>query len=153
MTSRLMHHIPTLAAASALSAIAGFVATPADAHPHVWITATVAPVFDDMDRFAAVHEKWTFDDTFTEGVGPDLDVNRDGVLEASEIQNAAANGVLWFIPAGYFTRVTVGGGQVVTGAVKDFTVTIPGAHMVTEFTLPLAAPQVVAGAGGAGIDV
>ena len=138
--------------ASALAGAIGLLAAaPAAAHPHVWINATVAPVFDEMGRFTAVHEKWTFDDTFTEGVGPDLDVNKDGILEASEIQNAAAAGVLWFVPAGYFTRVTIAGRQVATAAVKDFTVTIPGAHMVAEFTLPLAEPQTVA--LGAGIDL
>jgi len=140
------------AAATLLTAaLAMLAAQPTAAHPHVWINATVAPVFDDQGRFAAVREKWTFDDTFTEGVGPDLDVNKDGILEASEIQDAAALGVLWFVPAGYFTRVNFGGEPVATGVAKDFTVTIPGAHMVAEFTLPLAAPQAVT--SGAGIDV
>jgi ABC-type uncharacterized transport system substrate-binding protein len=125
-------------------------AAQAAAHPHVWINATVAPVFDETNRLVAVREKWMLDVEFTEGVGPDLDVNKDGILEAPEIQNAAANGTLWFVPYGYFTRVTLAGRQVATAEVRDFRVTIPGAHMVVEFTLPLAEPAAVTSAG---IDV
>src|SRR3954452_12244305 len=126
-------------------------AAAAAAHPHVWIDAIIAPVFDATNRLVAVREKWMFDVAFTEGVGPYLDLNNDGILEASEIQNAAANGKLWFIPYGYFRRVTVAGRQVTTTEVKDFKVTIPGAHMVAEFTLPLAEPAAIT--APAGIDV
>jgi ABC-type uncharacterized transport system substrate-binding protein len=132
-------------------------ATAAGAHPHVWITATIAPVVDEGGRLTAVHEKWTFDEVFTEGIGPELDVNKDGMLQDSEIQNSTRNGVLWFVPAGYFTRITVGGAAVATKPAEDLRVSIPGPGMILEFTLPLADPRPVAGVGGgatgAGIDV
>jgi ABC-type uncharacterized transport system substrate-binding protein len=123
----------------------------ADAHPHVWIDVTVAPVFDGMGRLTAVHEKWTFDEPYTESIGPDLDVNKDGMLSDIEVQNAAKVGVLWFVPPGYFTRITAAGRSLATKPVQDFSVKIPGPGMVVEFTLPLVEPAVVP--PGAGIDV
>ena len=84
----------------------------AEAHPHVWIDATVTPIFDEAGRFAAIHEKWTFDAAFTEGIGPDLDVNKDGILEDSEIQNVTGGGSLWFVTPNYFTRITIAGRPV-----------------------------------------
>lgn len=130
---------------------AGVWTAPASAHPHVFVDATVTPLFDAAHRLSAVHEKWTFDDAFTEGIGPDLDVNKNGLLEDSEIQNATADGELWFVPYSYFTRITVGGQPVNGLSAGDFRVAIPGARMVFEFTLTLAAPAAVT--AGAGIDV
>jgi ABC-type uncharacterized transport system substrate-binding protein len=138
-------------AAAALLAAAVLGAARAEAHPHVFVDATVAPVFDEAERFTAVHEKWAFDIAFTEGIGPDLDVNKDGVLSQSEIENAGGVGELWFIPYDYFTRITVAGRPVDRKAVEGFGVRIADARLVVEFTVPLSEPAVIT--LGAGIDV
>jgi tRNA threonylcarbamoyladenosine biosynthesis protein TsaE len=146
------HSMRRGACAPLLAAVAlALCVMPADAHPHVFIDATVTPIFDGLGRFAAVHERWTFDQAFTDSILSDLDVNRDGLLEESEIRNAGATGSLWFVPYGYFTRITFAGRPVATSGVNDFSVTIPGPRLVLELTLPLAEPEAVT--AGAGIDV
>ncbi|OWT75077.1 hypothetical protein CEY04_20300 [Achromobacter sp. HZ28] len=39
-------------------------ATAAQAHPHMWIDAQAALVFDGQGRLEAVRERWKFDEMF-----------------------------------------------------------------------------------------
>jgi ABC-type uncharacterized transport system substrate-binding protein len=121
----------------------------AAAHPHVWIDTTVAPIFDEMGRFVAVHEKWTLDEAYTESVLPEIDVSKDGILQDGELQNALRNG-LWWIGYTFMTRITVAGRPVERKDVEGLKVGLFD-RLTVEFTLPLAEPQVLT--LGAGIDV
>jgi ABC-type uncharacterized transport system substrate-binding protein len=121
----------------------------ADAHPHVWIDVTVAPVFDSEGRFAGVYEKWALDSTYTESVLPELDIGKDGIIQDSDLAVAGPK-ALWWIDSAYMTRITLGGQDVARGAVSDFTVRLTD-RLVVEFTLPLAERQKVTSA--VGIDV
>jgi ABC-type uncharacterized transport system substrate-binding protein len=135
--------IAAAAAAAVLSVV------PAQAHPHVWIDATVAPIFDETGRLAAVREKWLLDVAYTETVLPELDVSKDGMIQETELQNALRT-ALWWIGSSYMTRITVGGRPVERQGAQDIRVTLTD-RMGVEFTLPLAEPAAVT--LGAGIDV
>jgi ABC-type uncharacterized transport system substrate-binding protein len=124
-------------------------AAPAAAHPHVWIDTVVAPVFDEMGRFVAVHEKWTLDQPYTESVLPEIDVSKDGILQDGELQNSLRN-ALWWVAYTFMTRITVAGRPVARGDVQGLRVGLFD-RLTVEFTLPLAEPQSVT--LGAGIDV
>lgn len=124
---------------------------PATAHPHVFITAKVTPIFDAEGRFAAVHEHWSFDQDVT---GPALNRPvRDGRLEAADVAAAMSGGgpLAWIRRHAYLTRLTIAGRQVLAGEARDIGVWVRPPGVVVEFTLPLAEATTVA--AGAGVDV
>jgi ABC-type uncharacterized transport system substrate-binding protein len=138
-------------AASFLVAIG--LARPALAHPHAWITATVAPTFDDGGRLASVREKWVFDYDYSTLVGPRLDQNGDGAFTGEELMGHLGEGgiLAWILNANYFTRITMGDEAVEFGPAENFSVGVVEAALTVEFTLPLLDPKAVV--GEAGVDV
>jgi ABC-type uncharacterized transport system substrate-binding protein len=131
----------------ALGAVAA--ATPAAAHPHVWITATVTPAFDDAGRWTSVHQKWSFDYDYSTLVSPQLDQDGDGAVDPAVL---AEGGVLsWILAKDFLTRLTIAGREVPRGQPQSLSIGVVSAKLVVEFTLPLAEPQVIT--LGAGVDV
>lgn len=63
----------------ALGAVCAALATPAHAHPHVFIDASIEVVFDDLGRAAALRIDWAYDDFYSltylseNGFDPDYD--------------------------------------------------------------------------------
>jgi ABC-type uncharacterized transport system substrate-binding protein len=139
------------------AAVAGFAALvgsgPAGAHPHAWIDATVAPIFDEAGRFTAVRETWWFDYEYSLVVSRLLDPDGDGRLSIDELVSAIGEGgvLSWIASGDYLTRATIAGREVPPGAAATITVGIADARLVVDFTLPLTEPQVVT--RGAGVDV
>src|SRR5688500_17362898 len=71
---------------------------PGQAHPHSWITTTVAPIFDGSGRLAAVHQKWAFDYDYSTVARLQFDGDDDGTVSVAELASAlAAGGVLSWI--------------------------------------------------------
>ncbi|MDY8107880.1 DUF1007 family protein [Fulvimarina sp. 2208YS6-2-32] len=60
-------------------------ATPAAAHPHVFIQSHVELVGDDTGRFVSIRNVWRMDELFSSSVVIDFDANATGVLEAEEL--------------------------------------------------------------------
>jgi ABC-type uncharacterized transport system substrate-binding protein len=124
-------------------------ATPVAAHPHVWITATVAPIFDEAGRWTAVREKWSFDYDYSAIVAPQLDQDGDGAVDAAVL--AEGGPLSWIIAKDFLTRLTVAGREVPHGQPQSLSIGVPAAKLIVEFTLPLVEPQVIT--LGAGVDV
>jgi ABC-type uncharacterized transport system substrate-binding protein len=83
---------------------------PAIAHPHVWIDARLAVVFDEAGRLTAVREHWALDSNFTLiEVSPYVDGNQNGTLEPAEVDRAIAYYMAWINENHYFTRIMVDG--------------------------------------------
>jgi nickel/cobalt transporter (NicO) family protein len=72
----------------ALAALAAF-AAPALAHPHIFIDARAAVLFDDAGNFAGIRHTWTFDPEFSTWQIQGLDTNADGVTTSEEMQELA----------------------------------------------------------------
>jgi ABC-type uncharacterized transport system substrate-binding protein len=137
---------PALVAAIGLSASA-------QAHPHAWIAASVAPTFDDGGRLASVREKWVFDYDYSTLIGPQLDQNGDGAFTGEELLGHLREGGIlsWILNGNYFTRITMGGEPAAFGPAENFSVGVVEAALTVEFTLPLLDPRAVV--GRAGVDV
>jgi ABC-type uncharacterized transport system substrate-binding protein len=123
----------------AIAALTG----PAAAHPHVWMTVTVAPKFDDAGRFTSVHEKWYFDYDYSLLIGSQLDANGDGAFSVEElIATISPGGLLgWIGEKNWLTLFTVAGQQVPRGGVSDISVGVVESKLVVEFTVALPEPQ------------
>lgn len=59
-------------------------ATPAAAHPHVWITVE-STVLYEQGSIAGIHHKWTFDELYTAMAIQGLDTNKDGTYDRNEL--------------------------------------------------------------------
>jgi ABC-type uncharacterized transport system substrate-binding protein len=116
-------------------------ATPAFAHPHVWVTARSAVVFDKQGRVAAIRHAWVFDDMYsafvTQGIG------KDGQLATKEdLAPLAKTNVESLAEFDYFTHAKAAGRAVEFGAPIDYTLEErPDKLVVLTFTLPLKTPM------------
>ena len=133
-----MRHWFTAALAALFAALAPSVPS---AHPHVWIQAETALVFEG-DRIVAVTVDWKFDGFFSLILFEDFDTDRDGaffVVEGAAMRAGAFTGLG---EVGYFTYLKASGETRAWGTPFDFAVGVhEGGEVVSYgFTLPLAEP-------------
>ena len=126
------------AAASALALC--LVAAPALAHPHVWVTARAAVIFDAAGKVTALRHEWTFDELYsafqTQGVA-----TKDGVATAEELAPLAKLQMDNLKAFGFFTFPKADGQAAEFAAPRDESLVQTPDRLVTlRFTLPLAAP-------------
>lgn len=76
---------------------------PAMAHPHIFIDAKVAVVFDDAGRIATLRNSWTFDTAFSVWMVQGLDTNGDGVVSPEEMQELADENMVGLADYGFYT--------------------------------------------------
>lgn len=78
-------------------------AQPAMAHPHIFIDAKVAVVFDDAGRIVTLRNSWTFDTAFSVWMVQGLDTNGDGVVSPEEMQELADENMVGLADYGFYT--------------------------------------------------
>ncbi|MBX3508103.1 MAG: DUF1007 family protein [Parvibaculum sp.] len=134
---------------AALLALAVFCvpASPARAHPHVWIDMRTELRFDDEGRVTAVQIAWTFDEFYSafalEGAprnGSGYDPAYLAELAGINLQNLAE----W----DYFTEISSGGNNIALGIAEDGKSTWDEAsgRLSLSFTVPLKEPLAPAAA-------
>jgi ABC-type uncharacterized transport system substrate-binding protein len=134
----------------ALTALAALLAAPAQAHPHLFVNARVALVYEGRS-LQAVRLTWTYDEFFslllTEDLGIDSDM--DGQLTEAELDTLSGAVLDW--PAGYAgdLYVTQQGQPVELGARQDASVAFEGGQVIERHTRPVPA----AAPGGATVRV
>lgn len=74
----------------ALVLCAVLAATPALAHPHVFIEAAVIAVFNDRGELTAVRHEWRFDPAISAWQSMGLDADGDGLVSGEEMAALAA---------------------------------------------------------------
>jgi ABC-type uncharacterized transport system substrate-binding protein len=102
-------------AISVLGAIAGsaaFMATPAAAHPHIFVDARFEAVADADGRLAEVRDVWRFDEVFSSSVLVDFDRNENMTLDPSELEAVAKTVRNSLAQYSYYTNVTINGKPV-----------------------------------------
>jgi ABC-type uncharacterized transport system substrate-binding protein len=132
-----------LAAMGLTLALSMATATPAGAHPHVWITVKSQIAFTPDGKVAAVIHDWVFDEMYssfaTQGLAaPGELVKREQFAPLAK-ENAGS-----LAEIGYFTTLKIGGKAVDFGSVTDYWMQERPDHLV-EFhvTLPLKTPTPV----------
>jgi ABC-type uncharacterized transport system substrate-binding protein len=115
-------------------------ATPAAAHPHVWVDYR-ATMQLDHGVIVALAEQWSFDEDFSgmalgdlpEGaMTPTLTARDIGILRDKDFSNLKNYG--------YFTHVWSAGRPVPIKAAEGFDARLSGGKLVYSFVLTLAAP-------------
>ena len=62
---------------------------PANAHPHVWVTARAELLYGSDGKITGVRHAWTFDRAYSAYVTQGLDADKDGKLTTEELKGLA----------------------------------------------------------------
>ena len=127
-------------AAVATAALAAF-ATPAVAHPHVWVTVKSQIGFSPDGKVASLTQDWVFDEMYSSYATQGL--AKPGELVTREIfaplaQENAAN----LAQIGYFTTLKIGGKAVDFAPVTQYWMEERPDHLIDfHVVLPLKTPE------------
>jgi ABC-type uncharacterized transport system substrate-binding protein len=127
----------TRALAFALALAAGGLATPALAHPHVWVTAAAEIVYGEDGAVAGVRHRWTFDPAYTAYVTLGLDKNGDGKLTPDELQELAKVNAESLVEFDYFTVLKVNGAKQAVDVPRDYGMTMEKDQVTLSLMLPI----------------
>lgn len=136
MRTRSRRSVATLA----LTALAMAPAAVAQAHPHVFVTATEQVIFGPDGLVTGVRHAWRFDDMYSafviQGLGPE-----GAILTKEQLAPLAKTNVESLAEFGYFTIVKASGKQSEFRDPVDYWLEESSDKLVTlHFTLPLKTP-------------
>ena len=131
---------------SALTALGVGLASPALAHPHVWVTAKAEIVFAPDGKVTGVRHHWTFDEAYTAYVTQGLDKNNDGRLAPEELQELADENAASLNEFDYFTVLKARGKPQTFDPPREARMTMEKTQVSMSFLLPLKAPVAPSGA-------
>ncbi len=116
----------------------------AQAHPHVWVTATSELVYAPDGTLTSVRHAWTFDDMFSTYALQGIETKTKGVYTREELAPLAQTNVESLKEFGFFTFARAGDGG---GRKKqkfedpvDYYLEHKDGALVLHFTLPLKTP-------------
>jgi ABC-type uncharacterized transport system substrate-binding protein len=116
----------------------------AQAHPHVWVTASSELVYGADGALTAVRHAWTFDDLFSTYALQGIETKTKGVYTRDELAPLAQTNVESLKEFGFFTFARAGDG---TSRKKqkfeepvDYYLELKDGALVLHFTLPLKVP-------------
>jgi ABC-type uncharacterized transport system substrate-binding protein len=126
--------------AAALAASILLLATPAFAHPHVWITMRSDVVFNDKAEVTGIAVEWTFDDGYTQMALDGLDTNGDGVYSQTELEPLTQENLKSLKDYNYFIVPRVDGKVVTISEPAEYGQIYSNGKLALHFTVPLTSP-------------
>jgi len=141
-TARMAITMPHLVKSAPIAALlaACFLAWPAFAHPHVWVTVETELTIDAKKEIAGFKHKWTFDEFYTEFAIQGLDTNGDGIYSEEELKPLAQTNVEALKEFEYFTFPIVAGQKMPLKEPVDYRLEYKEKLLSLYFTLPLEKP-------------
>ena len=127
-------HLLLLAGASALAAGS------AQAHPHVWITASSELIYTLDGSISGVRHAWTFDDMFSTYALQGIETKTKGVYSREELGPLAQTNVESLKEFGFFTFAKADGNKAKFLEPVDYFLEYKDAALTLHFTLPLKTP-------------
>jgi ABC-type uncharacterized transport system substrate-binding protein len=112
----------------------------AQAHPHVWITATSELIYAPDGSITGVRHAWTFDDMFTTYALQGLETKTKGVYSREELGPLAQTNVESLKEYGFFTFAKADGKKEKFQEPIDYYLEYKDAALTLHFTLPLKTP-------------
>jgi ABC-type uncharacterized transport system substrate-binding protein len=114
-------------------------ATPAMAHPHLWIEAQATFAFE-RGVITGLALRWRFDETFSDFVLGEYDGDGDGAFDAEETRLVAEEAFTSLAELGWLTHLRVDGAAVPLPDYRDLQVTSEDGIVTYHFVLPLPQP-------------
>src|SRR5260370_25569385 len=112
----------------------------AQAHPHVWITATSELIYAPDGSIAGVRHAWTFDDMFSTYALQGIETKTKGVYSREELGSLAQTNVESLKECAYFTFAKGDGRKEKFQEPVDYFLEYKDAALTLHFTLPLKTP-------------
>lgn len=134
MKGRILASGTSIAIAAALLG-----ASPAAAHPHVWVTAKAELRFKE-GKLTAIGLVWEFDELFGDYVKQEYDENQDGKFDEKETIRVAKEAFASLKDVGFLTDLRVKGKQVELGRPYGLEVGLVEGFVRYRFLIPLTAP-------------
>jgi len=115
-------------------------ANAAQAHPHVWITATSELIYAPDGSITGVRHAWTFDDMFSTYALQGMETKTKGVYSREELAPLAQTNVESLKEYGFFTFAKADGKKEKFLEPVDYYLEYKDGTLTLHFTLPLKAP-------------
>ena len=115
-------------------------ASPASAHPHVWVTSRAEVLYAPDGRVTGVRHAWTFDKAYSAFLTQGLDANKDGKLTPAELQPLAKENTESLVEFEYFTVLKANGAKQAFDPPRVYGMTYANEEATLTFVLPLKAP-------------
>ncbi len=111
----------------------------AEAHPHVWIDATVNLVFKDK-KIEAMNITWVFDEVYSGATIADFGKHQKASMDQSELKGLVELSTKSLRNYSYFTYLQIDGKRRRVDSVKDFTAEVKGGRLIYHFTVTVSPP-------------
>ena len=115
-------------------------ANEAQAHPHVWITASSELLYAADGTITGVRHAWTFDDMFSTYALQGIETKNKGVYSREELSSLAQTNVESLKEYGFFTFARADGKKEKFQEPVDYYLEYKDAALTLHFTLPLKTP-------------
>ncbi len=127
----------------AVPAMAFWAATPAAAHPHVWIDMTVGVVMTDDAKLKALRIHWMFDEFYSAFAMDGIKKDENGHYPQKVLDELAQVNLTNLKEVDFFTEISVNGKKLALGKPTDPESSWDYRHnqLNLTFTLPLQTPQ------------
>ncbi|WP_280711356.1 DUF1007 family protein [Bradyrhizobium sp. BR13661] len=112
----------------------------ANAHPHVWITASSELLYAEDGSITGVRHAWTFDDMFSAYAVQGLESKKKGAYTREELGPLAQTNVESLKEYAYFTFAKADGKKERFNEPVDYFLDYKDAVLTLHFTLPLKIP-------------
>ena len=112
----------------------------AQAHPHVWITASSELLYAADGTITGVRHAWTFDDMFSTYALQGIETKNKGVYSREELSSLAQTNVESLKEYGFFTFARADGKKEKFHEPVDYYLEFKDAALTLYFTLPLKTP-------------
>src|SRR4030081_3215656 len=112
----------------------------AQAHPHVWITATSALIYAPDGAITGVRHAWTFDDMFSTYALQGIETKTKGVYSREELGSLAQTNVESLKEFNFFTFAKADGKKEKFPDPVDYYLEYKDAALTLHFILPLKTP-------------
>jgi ABC-type uncharacterized transport system substrate-binding protein len=112
----------------------------AEAHPHVWITATSELLYAPDGSITGVRHAWTFDDMFSTYALQGMETKVKGVYSREELAPLAQTNVESLKEFRFFTFAKADGKRQKFEEPVDYFLEYNDAALTLHFTLPLKTP-------------
>jgi ABC-type uncharacterized transport system substrate-binding protein len=116
------------------------IATPAIAHPHVWVQMQSGVVVNSRGLIEGVDVKWTFDDAYTQTATEGLDANGDGVFSSEELRPLTKENIESLKEFEYFTVMRLKGERLPIAPVTESGQVFESGKLTLFFRVPLQKP-------------
>jgi ABC-type uncharacterized transport system substrate-binding protein len=123
-----------------LAAMLLFGAGAAQAHPHVWITATSEVMYAPDGAMTGVRHAWAFDDMFSTYALQGIETKEKGVYTRDDLKPLAQTNVESLKEFAFFTFAKGDGRKASFNEPIDYYLEYKDSVLVLHFTLPLKAP-------------